>query len=62
MLQGASIVWFANTSLDAYNKEKDFVFVAIFISTVGLVDCYAVYQNEYSQKVRTCFLHPEIVC
>ena len=46
MLQGASIVRFANTKLDAYKKEKNFVFVAIFIHSNGQVDRYLLYQDE----------------
>ncbi|KAI9459836.1 hypothetical protein BJY52DRAFT_1264037 [Lactarius psammicola] len=51
MLQGASIVRFANTFLDAYKKKKNFVFVAIFVSGAGLVDRNILYQTEDSQKV-----------
>jgi hypothetical protein len=36
MLQGASVVRFANTKLDAYKKKKNFVFVAIYIDSSGL--------------------------
>jgi hypothetical protein len=46
MLQGASIVRFANTKLDAYKKEKNFVFVAIFIHSKGQVDRYLLYQDK----------------
>ena len=55
MLQGASVVRFANTKLDAYKKEKSFVFVAIFISATGLVERYFLYQNEKKDpyEVRT---------
>jgi hypothetical protein len=45
MLQGASIVRFANTMPDAYKKEKDFVFVAIYIHNDGQVDRYLLYQD-----------------
>jgi len=51
MLQGASIVRFANTFLDAYKKEKDFIFVAIYISNTGMMDRYVLYQNKGSKKV-----------
>jgi hypothetical protein len=46
MLQGASIVRFANTMLDAYKKEKNFVFVAIYIDNNGLVEHYLLYQDK----------------
>lgn len=55
MLQGASTVRFANTSLDTFKKEKNFVFVAIFINSAGLVTRKLLFQNQNvdSQKVRT---------
>ena len=56
ILQGACIVRFANTFLDAY-KERNFVFVAIFIGDTGLVDRYVLYQKEGSQEVRTHTLY-----
>ena len=46
MLQGASIVRFANTMLDAYKQEKDFVFVAIYIESNGQANRYVLYQDE----------------
>ncbi|KAF8480135.1 hypothetical protein DFH94DRAFT_692479 [Russula ochroleuca] len=46
-----SIVRFANTFLDTYKKERNFVFVAIFIGDIGLADRYVLYQNEGSQEV-----------
>ena len=46
MLQGASIVRFANTKLDAYKAQKDFVSVAIYIDNSGKVDRYLLYQDE----------------
>ena len=53
MLQGACIVRFANTFLDVYKEEKNFVFVAIFISDTGLTDRYFLYQKEgLSRQVR----------
>jgi hypothetical protein len=53
MLQGASIVRFANTFLDAYQEKRNFVFVAIFISAVGLADRYFMFQKRDSEMVRT---------
>jgi hypothetical protein len=57
ILLGASIVRFANTFLDAYKKERNFVFLAIFIGDTGLVDRYVLYQKEGSQEVRTHALY-----
>ena len=53
MLQGASIVRFANTFLDAYKEKNNFVFVAIFISAGGLADRYFMFQQMGSEMVRT---------
>ncbi|KAH9080330.1 kinase-like domain-containing protein [Lactarius deliciosus] len=50
MLQGASVVRFANT-LDTYKNEKNFVFVAIFISGAGQADRYVLYQKKDSDNV-----------
>jgi hypothetical protein len=55
MLQGASIVRFANAKLHAYKNEKNFVFVAIYIHGSGQVDRYLLYQDVKidSRNVRT---------
>jgi hypothetical protein len=55
MLQGASVVRFANTKLDAFKKEKNFVFVAIYIGYNGQVERYLLYQNvkKDPHQVRT---------
>ncbi|KAH9057593.1 hypothetical protein EDB87DRAFT_1015282 [Lactarius vividus] len=50
VLHGASIVRFANAFLDAYQEQRDFVFVAIFIGDTGLADRYFLYQREGSRK------------
>jgi hypothetical protein len=57
ILQGASIVRFANTSLNAYKKEKNFIFVAIFISDNGAVARYLLYEKEGTRRVRTHALY-----
>ncbi|KAH9017855.1 hypothetical protein EDB84DRAFT_1566678 [Lactarius hengduanensis] len=51
VLQGASVVRFANTYLDAYRAERDFIFVAIFVGDIGVADRYLMYQTEGSQEV-----------
>ncbi|KAH9064005.1 hypothetical protein EDB87DRAFT_1681132 [Lactarius vividus] len=51
MIQGASVVRFANTTLDTYKKEKNFVFVAIYISGNAEADRYVLYQRKGSDKV-----------
>ena len=62
VLQGACIVRFANTFLDAYKKKKKFIFVAIFINDTGEVMRYLLYQKksflqEASQEVRSHALY-----
>ena len=52
MLQGASIVRFANAHLDAYKKEKTFVFMAIFITSYGAAKRYLLYQEKGSFTAR----------
>lgn len=56
MLQGASVVRFANT-LDAYKNEKNFVFVAVFVDNTGLTDRYVLFQRVGSRKVRALSLY-----
>ncbi len=56
MLQGASVVRFANT-LDAYKNEKNFVFVAVFVDDTGLTDRYVLFQRVGSRKVRAHSLY-----
>lgn len=46
MLQGASVVRFANSKVPAYMEEKKFVFVAIYIDHKGQVERYLLYQDE----------------
>ncbi|KAH9033326.1 hypothetical protein EDB84DRAFT_1399034, partial [Lactarius hengduanensis] len=51
IIQGASVVRFANTTLDTYNTEKNFVFVVIYISGDGQADRYVLYQKKGSNEV-----------
>jgi hypothetical protein len=53
MIQGASIVKLANTSLGAYKEKKSFIFVAIYIHNTGLTDRYLLYQKRESDTVST---------
>jgi hypothetical protein len=57
MLQGASMVRFANNFLGAYKTERNFVFVAIFIGDTGVADRYLMFQKRNSEKVRTYALY-----
>ena len=57
MHQGATIVRLANAHLDAYKKEKAFVFVTIFIAASGEADRYLLYQKKDSSKVCTHVLY-----
>jgi hypothetical protein len=52
-LQGASVVRFANTYLDAYKDERNFVFTAIYIDDVGYVIRHLLYQTKRFDTVRT---------
>ena len=61
MLEGASVVRFANKFLDAYKKEKNLVFMAIYIGYAGATDRYILYQNKGSQKVCAHALHIKII-
>lgn len=54
ILQGASVVRFANTMLDAFKQEKTFVFVAIYINSRGLVERYLLYQNKKVDPHKVC--------
>ncbi|KAH8982946.1 kinase-like domain-containing protein [Lactarius deliciosus] len=51
MLQGASVVRFPNTTLDTYKIDKNFVFVAIYISGDGQAHRYVLYQKKGSDEV-----------
>ncbi|KAH9176203.1 hypothetical protein EDB89DRAFT_2066023 [Lactarius sanguifluus] len=50
MLQGTIITRFANT-LDMFKNEKNFIFVAIYISATGDADRYLLYQENGSREV-----------
>ncbi|KAH9177384.1 kinase-like domain-containing protein [Lactarius sanguifluus] len=51
IIRGASVVRFANTTLDTYKTEKNFVFVAIYISGDGQAHRYVLYQKKVSNDV-----------
>ena len=53
ILQGASIVRFANSSLEAYKEDKNFIFMAVFVCDDGQADRYLIYQIKGSDAVRT---------
>ncbi|KAH9047370.1 hypothetical protein EDB84DRAFT_1461487 [Lactarius hengduanensis] len=57
LIQAASVVRFANTTLDTYKTEKNFVFVAIYISVYGRALRYVLYQKKGSNDVRTDTLY-----
>lgn len=54
MLQGASTVRFANTKLDPYKEQKNFVFVAIYIGFMGEVEHYLLYQDVKKDPHKVC--------
>ena len=54
MVQAASMVRYANSSLQAYRENKSFIFVAVFISAGALVERYLLFQQgDGSRNVRT---------
>jgi hypothetical protein len=53
MLQGASVVRFANTYVEAYKSKRNFVYTAIFIDDLGYAGRYLLYQTKDSDVVRT---------
>ena len=53
LLQGASVVRFANTYLDAYKEERNFVFTAISIDDLGGAFRNLLYQTGPYDTVRT---------
>ena len=62
IIQGASVVRFANSFLDAYKAEKDFIFVAIFFTGTAEAVRYLLYQKKESVKVCTRVLYSFILC
>ncbi|KAH9003908.1 hypothetical protein EDB86DRAFT_2291953 [Lactarius hatsudake] len=52
MLQGTIITRFANT-LDMFKNQKNFIFVAIYISAAGDADRYLLYQENDSREKRS---------
>jgi hypothetical protein len=64
MAQGASLVRFANSHLNAYKKEKDFVFVIISISIYHVeVRRHLLFQEKDSRAVCRHGLYViEILC
>ena len=46
LIQGACIVWFANSFINTYRKEKNFILVAAFIRSDWCVEHYLMFQTE----------------
>ena len=53
LLQGASVVRFANTYLDEYKGKRNFVFTAISIDHIGEACRFILYQTGRYDEVRT---------
>ncbi|KAI0245827.1 hypothetical protein BJV78DRAFT_1259993 [Lactifluus subvellereus] len=51
LLQGAAVVRFANTFLDAFKEKKDFVLIAIFIRDDGKAIRYTLFQRQNARAV-----------
>ena len=56
LLEGAAIVRFANTFLDAFKAKKDFILVAVFVWDDGTVFRYSLFQQQHDNAVR-CALY-----
>ena len=57
MLQGASIVRFANKFLDPHKEKKNFFFVTIFVSGSGTATRRILYQSSPNDRtVRTLYV------
>ena len=61
LLQGASVVRFANAYLDEY-EEKNFVFTGISINDLGEASRYLLYQTGLFDTVRTHDSLLELIC
>ncbi len=46
LLQATSIIKFANTFLDRYKSNNDFILMAIYISIEGEAERYIMYQDK----------------
>jgi hypothetical protein len=46
LLQGSAVVRFANTFIEAFKPEKNFVLVAIYIDNQGEVKFYIIFQDR----------------
>lgn len=53
LLEGAAIVRFANTFLDAFKEKKDFILVAVFVWNDGTAFQYSLFQQQYDNAVRS---------
>ena len=52
LLEGAAIVRFANTFLDAFKAKKDFILVVIFVWDDGQVSRCSLFQQQHDNAVR----------
>jgi len=56
LVEGAAIVRFANTFLDAFKAKKDFILVAVFVWDNGTVFQCSLFQRQHDDAVR-CVLY-----
>jgi len=62
LIQGASIVRFANSFVDAYSTGGTFVLVVVFIRAEGLIDRFLLFQSQLpDRKVCIPALHVKLV-
>jgi hypothetical protein len=62
LLQGATVVRFANGFLDAFKSEKNFVFIAIYIHSNGKVEFFRLFQIKGSRTVCRALYPSRVEC
>jgi len=62
LIQGASVVQFANSFVDAYSMNKTFISVAVFICAKGLIDqfCFSFHPQLLLPDCKVCMDVPYI--
>lgn len=57
ILQGGSVVRYANTHLNAFKEEKIFIFMIIYIGDIGEAERDLLYQTTSDDAVSTNFMY-----
>ena len=53
LVQGASVIRFANHFIDAYSADKNFTLVAVFIRANGIADRCLLFQSHSPSSTST---------